>query len=97
MDWQLILVKLIDGPGTGFTVIVLGLLGTFIAFAIIRATTRVKDAEREGRESRRASDLDLLKSQLARVVDDQKTITSRLPEPRRSRRRPSVIDAEVQE
>lgn len=95
MDWQLILIKFIDGPGMGFTVIVLGFLGTFIAFAIIRATMRVNDAEREGQESRRASDLDLLKSQLARVVDDQKTITSRLPEPRRSRRRPSVIDAEV--
>jgi hypothetical protein len=97
MDWNTILIKFIDGPGLGFTAMVLGFFGLIAILTAIKATNRRQEAFREGQETRRAGDLELLKSQLARVVDDQNKITTRIESrpARPPRRRNAVLEAEV--
>lgn len=95
MDWNTIVLKFIEGPGLGFTAMVLGFFALIAILASVKATTRRQDAFREGMETRRAGDLDMLKGQLARVVDEQREITNKLPAPRPKRRTSLDLNAEI--
>lgn len=97
MDWNTIVLRFIEGPGLGFTAMVLGLFALIGILTAIKAANRRKDALHEGQEIRRAQDLDLLKSQLARVVDDQNKIATRIESRpvRPPRRKSAVIEAEA--
>lgn len=99
MDWQLILLTFINGPGTSFAAITLGFFA-LIAFAIaMRATTRRKDIQREAEDNARAGKLEQISAQIARVVSDQNAIAKQIetqPSRGRRRREPPTINAQAE-
>jgi hypothetical protein len=75
MDHE-ILLHIIDGPGTGLTVMVLGFFALVAIMYGIKASMSARFEE--GRESARREGLQNLQSSIARLVHDQQEIKHRL-------------------
>ena len=97
MDWNAIVLRFIDGPGLGFTAIVLGFFAFIVALALIGVDKRRKSEEEHQAERIRAQDHELMKSQLARLVDETKETQKQLAErrPVGRPRKSAVIEAET--
>jgi hypothetical protein len=75
MDHE-ILLHIIDGPGAGITLMVLGFFVLILGLAIVRAG--MKDAYNEGKASARREGLDHLQASIARLIHDQQEIKNRI-------------------
>jgi hypothetical protein len=73
-----ILLHIIDGPGFGLTLMVLGFFVLLGVLIIVRWSSGYDAAIREGRDAERRDGLDQLKAQMAKVVFDQQQIISKL-------------------
>jgi hypothetical protein len=73
-----ILLHIIDGPGTGLTMMVLGFFVLLGVLIVVRWSSGYDAAIREGRDAERRDGLDQLKAQMAKVVFDQQQIISKL-------------------
>jgi hypothetical protein len=73
-----ILLHIIDGPGSGLTLMVLGFFVLLGVLIIVRWSSGYDAAIREGRDAERRDGLDQLKAQMAKVVFDQQQIISKL-------------------
>jgi ABC-type uncharacterized transport system substrate-binding protein len=75
MDHE-ILLHIIDGPGTGLTVMVLGF---FALVGIIYSVNAARSSDfQNGKEAARREGLENLQSSIARLVHDQQEIKHRL-------------------
>lgn len=97
LDAQAIIMGLINGPGSGFTAIVVGFFLMIVLLVLIRATLRRDKAFEEGRREWRGDTLSQISSQLARLTADQGELAKQIEsQPQRKRsRRSAVIDAEA--
>lgn len=73
-----ILLHIIDGPGSGLTLMVLGFFVLLGVLIIVRWSSGYDAAIREGRDAERREGLDQLKAQMAKLVFDQQQIISKL-------------------
>jgi hypothetical protein len=73
-----LLLHFIDGPGSGFTFIVLGFFALIAVLTIVRWANGYDAAMTAGREAERRDGLDQLRAQLAKVTFDQQQIMSKL-------------------
>jgi Na+-transporting methylmalonyl-CoA/oxaloacetate decarboxylase gamma subunit len=91
-----LLITIIKDTGSGITVILLGLFALIAVLAGISAAKRARTEEEYRAERLRNHDIDLVKSQLARLVDETKENQKQIAE--RASRRPrrnAVIEAEI--
>jgi hypothetical protein len=73
-----ILLHIIDGPGTGLTMMVLGFFVLLGVLIVVRWSSGYDAAITEGRAAERREGLDQLKAQMAKVVFDQQQIMGKL-------------------
>lgn len=73
-----ILLHIIDGPGSGLTLMVLGFFVLLGVLIIVRWFSGYDAAMTAGRNAERRDGLDQLKAQMAKVVFDQQQIISKL-------------------
>jgi hypothetical protein len=73
-----ILLHIIDGPGSGLTMMILGFFVLLGVLIIVRWSSGYDAAMTAGREAERREGLDQLKAQMAKVVFDQQQIISKL-------------------
>jgi uncharacterized membrane protein YhiD involved in acid resistance len=100
MNYTDIALAIIKDTGAGIAWITLGFFATIVALAAIAAVRRTQSAAETQADRQRAHDLDLVKSQLARLVDEQRDISSAQKQiaervTRRHTRKSAVIEAEA--
>jgi CHASE3 domain sensor protein len=72
IDWNTLLVKLVDGPGAGFTMIVLGLIVVPFVSYWVRRLHREDQAFERGKQARRNDEIEMLRAQVAKMIDLQR-------------------------
>jgi hypothetical protein len=73
-----ILLHIIDGPGTGLTLMVLGFFALIAVLTVIRWTRGYDAAMQAGREAERRDGHDQLKVQVAKIMFDQQQLLNKL-------------------
>jgi hypothetical protein len=84
-----VLLHIIDGPGTGLTLMVLGFFILIGVLVVVRWSIGYEAAINEGRAVERRDGLDQIRAQMAKVIFDQQQMMNRLPE------RSNAVDEQV--
>jgi hypothetical protein len=73
-----VLLHIIDGPGTGLTLMVLGFFALIGILVLVRWSLGYETAMEAGRAAERRDGLDQLRAQMAKVIFDQQQIINKL-------------------